>query len=101
MVGDPASVERDSFAEPLLDFPHYTKPRTVRGHQVPDVLLSGNHEAIRRWRRKEALRNTYCKRPDLLQQESLTQEDQRLLSDISQERECRGGTPVSPREGGG
>ena len=53
---------------------------------MPDVLLSGNHEAIRRWRRKEALRNTYGKRPDLLQGESLTQEDQQLLSDIS--REC-------------
>jgi tRNA (guanine37-N1)-methyltransferase len=101
VVGDPASVEQDSFAEPLLDFPHYTKPQTVRGCRVPDVLLSGNHEAIRRWRRKEALRNTYCKRPDLLQQESLTQEDQQLLSDIFQERECREGTPVSPREGGG
>lgn len=85
VVGDPASVEGDSFAEPLLDFPHYTKPQTVRGYRVPGVLLSGNHEAIRRWRRKEALRNTYCKRPDLLQRESLTQEDQQLLSDISQE----------------
>jgi len=87
VVGDPASVEQDSFTEPLLDFPHYTKPQTVRGYEVPDVLLSGNHEAIRRWRRKEALRNTYSKRPDLLQQESLTQEDQQLLSDIFQECE--------------
>ena len=90
VVGDPASVEQDSFAEPLLDFPHYTKPQTVRGYQVPDVLLSGNHEAIRQWRRKEALRNTYCKRPDLLQRESLTREDRQFLSDISQERERRG-----------
>lgn len=87
VVGDPASVEQDSFAEPLLDFPHYTKPQTVRGYPVPDVLLSGNHEAIRRWRRKEALRNTYYKRPDLLQRESLTREDQQLLSDIFQECE--------------
>ena len=101
VVGDPASVEQDSFAEPLLDFPHYTKPQTVRGYGVPDVLLSGNHEAIRRWRRKEALRNTYCKRPDLLQEEALTQEDRQLLSDISQEGECREGPPVSPRESGG
>ena len=98
-VGDPSSVEQDSFAEPLLDFPHYTKPQTVRGHRVPDVLVSGNHEAIRRWRRQEALRNTYHKRPDLLQQESLTQEDQQLLSDISQDCECRG-VSVSPHEGG-
>ena len=85
VVGDPASVEEDSFAEPLLDFPHYTKPQTVRGYRVPDVLVSGNHEAIRRWRRREALRNTYYKRPDLLQDESLTQEDQQLLSDIASE----------------
>ena len=101
VVGDPASVEQDSFVEPLLDFPHYTKPQTVRGYEVPDVLLSGNHEAIRLWRRKEALRNTYRKRPDLLQGESFTQEDQQLLSDISRECECRGSTPVSPRESGG
>ena len=100
VVGDPASVEEDSFAELLLDFPHYTKPQTVRGHRVPDVLVSGDHEAIRRWRRKEALRNTYHKRPDLLQQESLTQEDQQFLSDISQDCEYRERTSVSPREGG-
>ncbi len=97
VVGDPASVKQDSFSQPLLDFPHYTKPHTVRGCQVPDVLRSGNHEAIRRWRRKEALRNTYGKRPDLLRQESLTQEDQQLLSDISQECE----QVMSVSEGGG
>ena len=101
VVGDPASVEEDSFVDPLLDFPHYTKPQTVRGYRVPDVLVSGNHEAIRQWRRKEALRNTYRKRPDLLQQESLTQEDQQFLSDIARECEWRGGASVSPREGGG
>lgn len=85
VVGDPASVEQDSFSVPLLDFPHYTRPHTVRGYPVPDVLLSGNHAAVRRWRRKEALRNTYCKRPDLLREASLTREDLELLSDISQE----------------
>ena len=95
VVGDPLSVAQDSFSQPLLDFPHYTKPHMVRGHRVPDVLRSGNHEAIRRWRRKEALRNTYCKRPDLLQQETLTQEDRQLLSAISQECE------QAMREGGG
>lgn len=87
VLGDATSAEQDSFSRSLLDFPHYTKPRTVRGYQVPDVLLSGNHEAIRRWRRQEALRNTHVKRPDLLQRESLTQEDQQFLSDISKERE--------------
>ena len=87
VLGDATSAEQDSFSGSLLDFPHYTKPRTVRGYQVPEVLLSGNHEAIRRWRRQEALRNTRVKRPDLLQRESLTQEDQQLLSDMFEERE--------------
>ncbi len=97
VVGDPASVEQDSFSGPWLDFPHYTRPHTVRGYQVPEVLLSGNHAAVRLWRRKEALRNTYSKRPDLLRGESLTREDQELLSDIVQE--CAQRTSV--REGGG
>lgn len=97
VVGDPASVEQDSFSRPLLDFPHYTRPETVRGYRVPDVLLSGNHEAIRRWRRKEALRNTYGKRPDLLRRQSFTREDQQLLSDIAQECE----QVMSVSEGGG
>ena len=87
VVGDPASVEQDSFADVLLDYPHYTRPEGVRGYGVPDVLLSGNHAAIRRWRRKESLRNTYWKRPDVLQDECLTEEDRRLLREISQECE--------------
>jgi tRNA (guanine37-N1)-methyltransferase len=87
VVGDPASVEQDSFADVLLDYPHYTRPEGVRGYGVPDVLLSGNHAAIRLWRRKESLRNTYWKRPDVLQDEYLTDEDRRLLREISQECE--------------
>jgi tRNA (guanine37-N1)-methyltransferase len=89
VVGDPASVEQDSFVDALLDFPHYTRPEGVRGYSVPDVLLSGNHAAIRLWRRKESLRNTYCKRPDVLRDECLTDEDRKLLVEISQE--CGGG----------
>jgi tRNA (guanine37-N1)-methyltransferase len=85
VVGDPASVEQDSFVEPLLDYPHYTRPEGVRGYGVPDVLLSGNHAAIRLWRRKESLRNTYFKRPDVMRDECLTEEDRRLLVEISQE----------------
>ncbi len=84
-VGDPDSVAQDSFMESLLDFPHYTRPEAVRGFGVPDVLLSGNHEAIRLWRRKSALRNTYHKRPDLLNPTQLSQEDQRFLEDIVHE----------------
>ena len=85
VLGDPESAERESFAESLLDYPHYTRPAELRGLPVPEVLLSGNHEAIRLWRRKEALRSTYRKRPDLLRDRSLSDEDQRLLDEIVQE----------------
>lgn len=85
VLGDPESSERDSFAEPLLDYPHYTRPAELRGLPVPEVLLSGNHEAIRLWRRKEALRSTYRKRPDLLHDRSLTDEDRRLIEEIVEE----------------
>jgi tRNA (guanine37-N1)-methyltransferase len=66
VVGDPEAPSRDSFEEGLLEAPQYTRPRVFRGHAVPDVLLSGNHEAIRRWRREESLRRTRERRPDLL-----------------------------------
>jgi tRNA (guanine37-N1)-methyltransferase len=85
VLGDPESAERDSFAESLLDYPHYTRPAELRGLPVPEVLLSGNHEAIRLWRRKEALRSTYRKRPDLLRDRSLPDEDRRLLEEIVSE----------------
>lgn len=85
VVGDPDSVAQDSFMESLLDFPHYTRPEGVRGFDVPDVLLSGNHEAIRLWRRKAALRNTYHKRPDLVSAAQLSKEDRQLLEEIVQE----------------
>jgi len=94
VVGDPASVEEDSFSLALLDYPHYTRPAEVRGLPVPSVLLSGNHEAIERWRRKEALRNTYLKRPDLLRDKVLTDEERRLLEEISRE-ETKQQTKVS------
>jgi len=88
----------ESFAEPLLEYPHYTRPAEVRGLAVPEVLLSGHHEAIRRWRRKEALRTTYEKRPDLLRDRQLTVEDRQLLDDII--REGVPGAPVSCGEEG-
>lgn len=85
VLGDPESAQYDSFAESLLEHPHYTRPPEVRGLAVPEVLLSGNHEAIRIWRRKEALRSTYLKRPDLLKDELLNEEDKRLLDAIVRE----------------
>lgn len=81
-LGDPASLLEESFSDFLLEYPHYTRPAEVRGLGVPNVLLSGHHEAIRLWRRKEALRSTYLRRPDLLKDRVLTSEDQRLLNEL-------------------
>jgi tRNA (guanine37-N1)-methyltransferase len=85
VLGDPESVVEESFSDSLLEYPHYTRPADVRGMGVPDVLLSGHHEAIRLWRRKQALRSTYARRPDLIRDRSLSREDQRLLSEIISE----------------
>ncbi|MBA2355303.1 MAG: tRNA (guanosine(37)-N1)-methyltransferase TrmD [Acidobacteria bacterium] len=80
VVGDAASVVQDSFTRGLLDCPHYTRPARVRGHQVPEVLLSGHHGDIDRWRRQQALRRTYERRPDLLPTVALTDEEQQWLA---------------------
>ncbi len=85
VLGDPDSVVEESFSDSLLEYPHYTRPADVRGMGVPEVLLSGHHEAIRLWRRKQALRSTYARRPDLIRDRSLSREDQRLLSEIISE----------------
>jgi len=82
VVGDAQSVEADSFAEGLLDYPQYTRPSEFRGMKVPEVLLSGDHETIRRWRRAQRLHRTLVRRPDLLQLEHLTAEDRRLLQEF-------------------
>ena len=83
VVGDQASVAAESFAGGLLDYPHYTRPAEFRGQRVPDVLLSGHHEQIRRWRRREQLRRTLERRPDLVSLDLLTEEDRALLRDKS------------------
>ncbi|MFQ5883162.1 MAG: tRNA (guanosine(37)-N1)-methyltransferase TrmD [Candidatus Methylomirabilales bacterium] len=95
-VGDEDSVRHDSFVSTLLDHPQYTRPSVYRGLQVPEVLLSGDHEQIRRWRRKEALRRTLLRRPDLLKRAQLTEEDQALLLEIQAENE---GKRISERGG--
>ena len=84
-LGDEGSAGADSFADGLLDHPHYTRPAVVRGRAVPEALLSGDHARIRRWRRKEALRATRERRPDLLRASRLTPEDERLLREIEDE----------------
>jgi len=85
VVGDQQSVAEESFSAGLLDFPHYTRPPEFRGMRVPAVLLSGHHEAIRLWRRKEQLRRTRRRRPDLLERATLSDEDRRLLEEIERE----------------
>ena len=83
VVGDQASVTAESFAAGLLDYPQYTRPAEFRGQRVPDVLLTGHHEHIRVWRRREQLRRTLERRPDLLTVEQLSAEDRALLREKS------------------
>jgi tRNA (guanine37-N1)-methyltransferase len=87
VVGDRRSVEEDSFSCGLLDHPHYTRPAEVSGHRVPDVLLSGHHEDVRRWRRKMALRRTLDRRPELLDTAVLDDEQRALLDEVREEQE--------------
>jgi tRNA (guanine37-N1)-methyltransferase len=83
VLGSDRSAEEDSFFDSLLEYPQYTRPASFRGHGVPEALLSGNHQAISLWRRREALRRTQMRRPDLLSQASLSEEDKRVLEEIS------------------
>lgn len=82
VVGDAESVAGDSFSRGLLDHPHYTRPAAFGGREVPEVLLSGHHADVRRWRRREALRRTLERRPDLLADASLDDEERELLKDL-------------------
>lgn len=84
-LGHPNSAEEDSFTEGLLDHPQYTRPSEIDGMKVPEVLLCGNHSAVKRWRRKQALGQTWLKRPDLLAQTSLTNDDKQLLVEFKHE----------------
>jgi tRNA (guanine37-N1)-methyltransferase len=85
-LGDADSAEQDSFVDGLLDCPHYTRPEVADGRAVPAVLLSGDHAAIARWRRKQALGRTWQRRPDLLEQVALDEEQQRLLDEYIAEQ---------------
>ncbi len=85
VLGDAESAEQDSFMDGLLDYPHYTRPESVDGKEVPAVLLSGDHAAIARWRKKEALGRSYLRRPDLLDKLALDQEQQQLLDEFIRE----------------
>jgi tRNA (guanine37-N1)-methyltransferase len=85
VVGDMESVEQDSFAQGILDYPHYTRPAEFEGRRVPDVLLSGHHAEVRRWRMKQALRRTVDRRPDLIDEGALTREQLDLLGEAMDE----------------
>lgn len=87
VLGDEASPLEESFDDGLLEYPQYTRPAEWRGRAVPEVLISGNHAAIRRWRRKEALRRTWERRPDLLAGRTLSDDDERLLQEALSEEE--------------
>jgi tRNA (guanine37-N1)-methyltransferase len=90
VVGDDQSVVADSFTRGLLDYPHYTRPAEFDGRKVPDVLLSGHHAEIRRWRQEQALRRTVDRRPDLLQDAALDADEQKLLREWSASRATAG-----------
>lgn len=84
-VGHQASVEQDSFASGLLDHPHYTRPEVVDGMRVPRVLLEGNHQAIKSWRYEQALKATVVKRPDLLLDRIMTEDEKKLVEQLQSE----------------
>jgi tRNA (guanine37-N1)-methyltransferase len=95
-LGDPGAVFEDSHTEGLLEYPHYTRPPVYRGHAVPDVLLSGHHAQITAWRRRQSLRRTLARRPDLLARARLTDEDRASLRQLEAEAASDAGPAGSP-----
>ncbi|NUE98608.1 tRNA (guanosine(37)-N1)-methyltransferase TrmD [Lactobacillus melliventris] len=87
ILGNDASPVEESFAHGLLEYPQYTRPENFQGMKVPAVLTSGNHQKIARWRHKEALRATYLRRPDLLEQHALSAEEEKMMAEIKQEED--------------
>ncbi|ABO88831.1 MULTISPECIES: tRNA (guanosine(37)-N1)-methyltransferase TrmD [Aeromonas] len=85
VLGDQASAEQDSFTDGLLDHPHYTRPELLDGLAVPEALTSGNHEVIRRWRLKQSLGRTWQRRPELINNLALTDEQESLLAEYVRE----------------
>ena len=86
-LGDGASAQQESFVDGLLDCPQYTRPETYAGAKVPEILLSGHHENIRRWRLKQALGRTWLRRPELIRARKLSEEERRLLEEFQREQE--------------
>jgi tRNA (guanine37-N1)-methyltransferase len=88
VVGNAGSVEQDSFATGFLDYPHYTRPAEFKGAKVPGVLVSGNHGEVEKWRRREALRQTLLKRPDLLERATLSPADRAIIESLGKPRKA-------------
>jgi len=86
VLGDEDSAAQDSFVEGLLDHPHYTRPEEIAGREVPEVLLSGDHARIARWRYKQALGRSFLRRPDLVKKLSLDREQQKMLDEFLEEQ---------------
>ena len=85
VLGDENSAKQDSFSEGLLDYPHYTRPEEIEGVKVPEVLLSGNHNAINEWRIKQSIGKTFIKRPDLIEKRNPTDEEKEILNEYIKE----------------
>ncbi|MBI3947966.1 MAG: tRNA (guanosine(37)-N1)-methyltransferase TrmD [Armatimonadetes bacterium] len=91
VLGGEESAAEESFSGGLLEYPQYTRPREFRGLKVPDVLLSGHHEQVRRWRRRQSLARTWQRRPELLAQAALTAEDEAILAELRRDESRREG----------
>lgn len=89
VLGCEESAEKDSFYKNFLDYPQYTRPASFRGWEVPKVLLSGNHQEIKKWRERKAIENTLKKRPDLLKKANLSREERKLLKEVINEHKVR------------
>lgn len=88
VLGDETSAKNESFTSGLLEYAQYTRPANFRGYKVPDVLLSGNHAEIERWRRRNSLERTLKRRPDLLESAPLTDEDRAILAELQDQASC-------------
>ncbi|MCG6553318.1 MAG: tRNA (guanosine(37)-N1)-methyltransferase TrmD [Candidatus Magnetominusculus sp. LBB02] len=85
VLGDVRSSQEESFSSGLLDYPHFTRPAEFMGERVPEVLMSGNHKEITKWRRRQSLMRTMIKRPDLIDEARLTEEDYKILEQLKEE----------------
>jgi len=87
VLGDRESILEESFSDGLLEYPHYTRPPEVNGDKVPEILLSGDHQKINQWRREQSLKNTYLKRPDLIDRSNLSEDEIEIIDAIKNDPE--------------